>query len=303
MLSKERVLAVLQAHGPLLPVQIKKHIGEGDTFTIGALLSELSSGGKVRVSSVKRGGSPFYFVPEHKARLANFISDLGEKDRRAAEKLREHKVLRDKEQEPLVRVCLRQVKDFASPVEVKTKDGVELFWKWYLLPAEQTEAEVRKLLGIAAPVTPVVEAPAPPPAPESPSAPEERHLERQERLEPASEKPKSAAPKEVDAGDDAFLKQLLGYFAEKHIKVLSHTVLRRNTDIELVVSVPTAVGRVEYHCKAKNKKKSNEGDLSSAYVQGQLKKLPVLYVTTGEVTKKAREKLEQEFKGLVLVQL
>ena len=41
--------------------------------------------------------------------------------------------------------------------------------------------------------------------------------------------------------------------------------------------------------------KTNDKDLSSFYVDGQMKKLPILYITTGELTKKAKEKLEKEF--------
>ena len=67
--------------------------------------------------------------------------------------------------------------------------------------------------------------------------------------------------------------------------------------------MPTAVGNVDYFCKAKNKKKCNDGDLSSAYLKGQAKKMPVLFITTGEVTKKAENMLENEFKGMILKQI
>ena len=323
MLTKERIVEVLQTQGPSLPVQIKKGVGEGDTFMIGALLTELRSAGKIKVSNVKRGGSPFYYVPEHRAKLAAFISDLGEKERRAAVKLQQEKILRDSAQEPLTRVCLRQIKDYAMPVEVKTKSGVELFWKWYLVPSEETEGLIRKALGMeakkpevaplveekAASVEPVREVPTQAAAPvveSTPVVPQEREGPREQQIEPEEEpRPQAAAAilKEVDDTGDSFLKQVREYFAEKHIQVITKEVLRKNSDIEMTVSVPSAVGRVEYYCKAKSKKKNNDGDLSSAFVQGQLKKLPVLYVTTGEVTKKAQDMLGKEFKGLVLVRL
>ena len=67
--------------------------------------------------------------------------------------------------------------------------------------------------------------------------------------------------------------------------------------------MPTPVGKIEYYCKAKAKKKSNDGDLASAKLQGQSKNLPVIYLTTGEITKKAKEKLQSDFKGLVVKEL
>ena len=95
MLSREGVLDVLKTKGPSIPVQIKKAIGAGDTFMIGAILTELREAGQIKVSNTKRGGSPFYYVPEHAGRLVNHIPDLGEKDRRAALLLQEKKILKD----------------------------------------------------------------------------------------------------------------------------------------------------------------------------------------------------------------
>ena len=69
-------------------------------------------------------------------------------------------------------------------------------------------------------------------------------------------------------------------------------------DLDLIVEVPSAVGSLTYYCKAKNKKRISDSDLSSAFVQGQLKKLPVLFLTKGELTKKAREMLSKEFKNI-----
>ncbi|MBI5397830.1 hypothetical protein HZB03_00035, partial [Candidatus Woesearchaeota archaeon] len=44
----------------------------------------------------------------------------------------------------------------------------------------------------------------------------------------------------------------------------------------------------------------NDGDLSSAYVQGQIKKLPVLFLTTGELSKKAEDLASREFKSMFI---
>ena len=323
MINREKVYSVLQMRGPSLPVQIKKALGEGDTFTIGAILTELKEAGKIKVSNTKRGGSPFYYIIEHRHRLVSLIDDLGEKDRRAAKLLQERKVLRDQDEDPLTRVCLRQIKDFSVPVEVKTKDGTQLFWKWFLTSREEAEGLVKNALGIAPekPPEPMKQentkaaAPLQQPAPVQQAAPTQQQMpvptpsQEAPRPAPAPEqeqpKPVPAATvlKQQDDTGDSFLKQLLEYFADKHIQIISKDVLRKNADVEFELSMPTAVGRVDYFCKAKAKKKNNDGDLSSAYVQGQLKKLPVLYITTGDVTKKAKEMLKREFKGMVLVQL
>ncbi len=71
----------------------------------------------------------------------------------------------------------------------------------------------------------------------------------------------------------------------------------------MLIEIPSSVGGLKYFCKAKNKKKVNDGELSSIYIQAQSRKLPVLFITKGEFTKKAKEMLEKEFKGLKVKQL
>lgn len=343
MITRERVLEALQKLGPSLPVQIKKFLGEGDTFIIGAVLTELRSAGKLLVSNVKRGGSPFYYLAQHSTRLVQLIPDLGEKERRSAQLLQETGVLEDTAQTPLVRVTLRDIKDYAIPIRVKVNDEEKLFWKWYLLTNEEVEKKIKIHLGITepqkiapqetpkeavqelerkeekieekVPKTKHEETPKTPPTQtadlakqaadsEQVTAQANSSEQRTAKREKEQEKQKELVSEDNSLSEaDEFAQQLAQYFATKNIAVLSAQILRKNSDIELEVNVPTPLGHVKYFCKAKNKKKSNEGDLSSIYVQGQVRKLPVIYLTTGEVTKKAKEKLEKEFKGLFVVEL
>lgn len=303
MLTRDRVLAVLRMRGPSIPVHIKKAVGQGDTFMVGALLSELVKANKARVTTLKRGGSPFYYVPEHASKLENLIPELGEKDQRVAQLLRSEKVLRDKTQDPLTRVSLRQIKDFAVPLDVRLPDGQEIFWKWYLTSREEAEGIIKKLLGIQPePIKKEVSKKEPEVVVEKP--PKADVPKPTKKVEKPVQKPlEEKTLKAVDDTDDPFYKQLQAFFKKSDIQVISKEIIRKNSDIELELAIPSAVGRLEYYCKAKNKKKCNDGDLSTAYLQGQMRKLPVLFLTTGDVTKKAIGMLQKEFKGLVLKQL
>ena len=49
---------------------------------------------------------------------------------------------------------------------------------------------------------------------------------------------------------------------------------------------------------AEDKKLLNDKDLAMASIQGQAKKLPVLFLTKGQLTKKASEMLLKEFKSI-----
>lgn len=101
-------------------------------------------------------------------------------------------------------------------------------------------------------------------------------------------------------GEDEFLKQINAYFKKNRIEVIEHKIIRKNSEIEFVVRVPSAVGSLTYYCKAKSKKLSNDTDLASALVQGQMRKLPVIYLMQGELTKRTKEMLNKEFKGMTI---
>jgi len=61
---------------------------------------------------------------------------------------------------------------------------------------------------------------------------------------------------------------------------------------------------LRYLCKARNKRSSSEKDLSSALVDGQLQKMPVVYVHLGKLNSKAQKLLKTEpFKTMVVFPL
>jgi hypothetical protein len=133
-IPKEKILEVLR-EGPTVPNRIVKRLG-GDTMLIGAILSTLISKGDVSFSSLKIGGSPLYYIPGDEEKLEQFIDHLNDKDRKTFNTLKQNKVLRDSEQDPLTRVSLRSLKDFAKPFDMEFDGKKELFWVFYTTDAE-----------------------------------------------------------------------------------------------------------------------------------------------------------------------
>ena len=139
---------------------------------------------------------------------------------------------------------------------------------------------------------------------------EKRELEESKKLEQEriqrerreiQEKQQKLEKQETKIVKDEFFEQLTGYLKEKKISIEKYEIVRKKSEIDFILKVPSVVGDLDYYCKAKNKKRISDGDLSAAFVQGQLKKLPVLLLITGELTKKAQELLNTEFKkGLVV---
>ncbi|MBI2145426.1 hypothetical protein HYU18_03840, partial [Candidatus Woesearchaeota archaeon] len=146
-LITDRVKQLVRMRGPLIPSQISKEIGT-NILMASAILGELASSSDVKISSVKVGGTPLYYVAGQEAKLQNYIASLPQKEKEAFEQLKASGILRDNVLEPAIRVALRQIKDFAKPIEVGMDGQVELFWKWYLLSSEEAETSIKKQLGV-----------------------------------------------------------------------------------------------------------------------------------------------------------
>lgn len=144
-MSEQDILSFLQQNGPTTPAQLAKHINVSLLFA-SAMLGDVSGSGKVKITNLKiGGGSPLYYLKEHADKLQNFADKLNAKDREAYDLLKERKVLRDGMLQPIIRVSLRAIKDFAVPLIIIRNDTKELFWKWYLLTDKDAEEEIKKI--------------------------------------------------------------------------------------------------------------------------------------------------------------
>jgi hypothetical protein len=142
-IPREKVLEVVQAKGPLIPVKIVKELG-GNTFVIGAVLSDLIATKQVRATQYLRvGSSPVYFVSGQEEKLQDFVNYLNEKDRRSLVVLKDAKVMRDVELDPLTRVCFQNMKDFAFPFMLDEGGKQETFWKFYLTSDAEAQTLAR----------------------------------------------------------------------------------------------------------------------------------------------------------------
>ena len=352
MSKDEKIIEFLRREGPILPNKLARFLGS-NLIIAGAYLSELSSRKIVLVSHLKvGGGSPIYYLPEHEEKLAIFYDELNGKDKNSFNLLKEKKVLRDRELDPLTRVSLRNIKDFAKPLEVNINGGKEIFWKWYLLKNEEAGVFIKELLKPKE--TPEDKPPAPQEEPKPEPQKAEEIKEELKKPEPAKElevekprveeikkeeleeetvkeepkptaqeekrkeKPRVEVKKEPNQETRGFwekpqekTKEIQSDFYEKvknflglkNIKIVESEALRK-TEINLVLKVPTAVGDIVYYAKAKSKKKCSDKDVSSAFLEGQIKKLPALFLYSGEMTKKTEEMLQQDiFKNLILLHL
>ena len=289
--NRDKILEIVKAKGPVLPVQISKEIGS-NILMASAHLAELTASNRLKISTIKVGGSPLYYLPGQEPILQKFTSNMNDKEKKAFDLLNQEKILRDAEQEPVIRVALREIKDFAFPLNVTHNNNKEIFWKWYLTPNEEAEGIIKERLNIL----------------EKPIERKIEKVQKQEIREKIEEKPieaikKEAKPKEIKKykprdKEDAFLKDIMKFFEKNKINVISSEIIKKSLEIDFIVELPSVVGNLQYYCKARNKKKISDSDLSNAYVKGQFKKLPVIVLSPGELSSKAQEILAKELNNI-----
>lgn len=327
MIDSQKVLDFMKEKGPIIPSQIAKELRIQILFS-SAVLSELRSKNKVKISNVKVGGTPLYYLPGQEEQLLNFLSNLNEKDQKTVEFLKNKKVLSDNSLDPLTRVSLRNIKDFAIPLQVNIQGDRKLFWKWYLVSDEETYSLIKQI------IYPETEKTLPEKVEERI---ENEEIENEEKIKQESiqediqedieediqklkeksienKKPEKIEKKVVEKQktiestqnnsdlDDEFYNLVKDYSNENSIRILKVNVIKKNSEIDMYIQIITSIGNLNYFCKAKKKKYISDGDLSSAYLTAQNKKLPALLITTGKLSKKAKEMIK-DLKGMHIVEI
>lgn len=288
METRDRILEIIGVKGPVLPVQIAKEIGT-NILMASAHLAELTASKRLKISTIKVGGSPLYYLPGQEATLQKYTENMNDKEKKAYDLLNKNKVLRDSEQEPVIRVALREIKDFAVPLNVNYNNSKEIFWKWNLASNEEAEQLIKQKLQI-------LEKPAEKRIEEKTEILQKQEIKKQEEIQKEKAKePRKYKPREKE---DNFLNDIMKFFEKNKISIVSTEVVKRNSEIDFVVELPSVVGNLQYYCKARNKKRISDSDLSQAYVKGQLKRLPVIVLSPGDLSAKAQEMIGRELSNL-----
>lgn len=321
--KKPRVIEILREQGPSLPSQISNKIGLSLLFT-SALLSEMSSDKTVRISYLKVGGSPLYLLPGQENMLENFIKHLHGKEKEALELLKEKQVLSDENLEPIQRVCLNAVKDFALTLRVNSNNEQKLFWRYFTVP----EDEAMKKIGESLPEIPrykerenkepdkkLEEFEKPDEIQETikklkedksikplhPVGMDEREQfekekemreikveikEEQKLLHPEILKKKAVKKRAPTKKKKDFNSKALDYVHEKEMNIVKNF---EDENKVCVAQMDSKLGLMNFLIYTINKKSLTEADISLAFTEGQSEKLPVLLITNGKLTKKAEE--------------
>ena len=333
MISAEQIYELVKIRGAVIPSDINSQL-KIDTMLVGAILSDLIRSKRILISHAKIGGSPLYYIPEQKEKLERLYEYLNEKDKRTYDKLKSEKVLNNENLDPLTKTSLKILQDFAIPIKVNYKGKEILFWKWFLVKNEEVKPLIKTKLIEMFPEKKeenfekennsekleennVVDE-----SKQKESGNEEMKKTEKiitERFNNDDEKKetnnsnklnqKKLITEEINENneekeiEDEFYNEIKEYFKSKNIIITSAEIIRKKSELDLIIHIPTPIGIVEYYCKAKSKKKSNEGDLASALLEAQIKRLPGIYISKGDFPKKIEDLINTKFKGIKILKI
>lgn len=251
---KEKIISIFKNKGPCLPVDVAKETGLSILFA-SAFLSEFISEKKIKISNMKVGNSPLYFIPGQEKMLENFSEYLKSKEKEAFILLKEKKILKDSEQEPAIRVALRAIKDFA----IFFKKNEEIYWRYFT--TEETEIK------------------------EKPKEPE-KIIEKENELNIFSREIKKTkkTQKKKTVKENKFFNIVKEFLYKKNMELSEILKFSKN---ELVLKIKTR--DEEKIIIAYNKKRINENDIIKANKEALEFNLPYLILSLGKPLKKTNE--------------
>ncbi|MDP2628980.1 MAG: hypothetical protein Q8P15_03730 [Nanoarchaeota archaeon] len=283
---KERIISIIKRRGPSLPVHIAKEISLSILFT-SAFLSELIAEKEIKISEMRVGNSPVYYIEGQEPNLEKFSQYLGSKEKEAFNLLRQRRFLRDKELEPAIRVALREIRDFA----IAFKKDEEIFWRYYTVHESEFIEEKQ---------TP------PQKQPEVKETAPEPTKEIEEEKETISKKPKPKKTRELNIFEKPIKKKEEKTTKKKVSKKQNETFFnkvkeilsKRSIEISDIVSFNKneLILRVKDNNKeelviAYNKKRITEEDLIKASKKASELNFSYTILSLGEIPRKLKDLL------------
>lgn len=284
MQIKEKIISLLKMNGPSLPVHVSRATGLSILFA-SAFLSELIYESKIKISNLKIGSSPLYFLPGQEFQLERFSQYVKGKEKEALLLLKEKKFLKDSEQEPAIRIAIREIKDFAIPF----KKDEEIYWRYFNVAKEElfekekqkTELKIPEKIEEKKEIQQTIQK----------KEPKKIAHEKKKELNifetPAkeiAEKKKIVKKRNSKKHDDKFFNKIKEFLLKKNIEITDIIGLSKN---ELILKVKE--NQEEKLLVAYNKKRLTEIDLIRAHKKSAEANLPYIVLSSGELPKKFKD--------------
>lgn len=314
--ARQKILYFVKIRGPVLPVHVAKELGISMLFA-SAFLSELVSDKSLKITNMKVGGSPLYFLPGQEPEVERFYTYLPGKEKEAYLMLKENKMLQDDKLEPAIRVALRSLKDFAFPLRLVGEERV--FWRFLTFPEQEAMKEIQILKLRETGTKPVQEIRQQ--IAEIARIPEPQKIEVKQEImqeikpvkheikevqqaitpEPVKEKPLVKVKplikiKKEKVQPVEFLNEVKEFLIRKDIELLQE-VFYDKKEVIAKIRINSDLGKIALLLIAQDKKRVTESDIISVYQKAINDKMPCLFLAR-EISDKTRKALEQ-YKNLV----
>jgi hypothetical protein len=260
---KEEIIEFLKRKGASLPIHISQEIRVSPLFT-SAFLSELCSEKKIKMSNLRVGSSPVYFLPGQEESLEKYATYLKSKEKDAFTLIKTKQILKDDEQEPAIKVALRAIKDFAIPFE---KDQ-EIHWRYFLINETIIEENVKE---------------------------KKAKKKDSQTTQPIDETKKIKKEKKIiikksekiKKGNDKFLSRVKDFLFKENIEIISIESFNKEGLVLKVKKNGEEKAFIAY-----NKKKITEKDLINSNKKAENLGLKYIILSLDEPTKSLKELIE-----------
>jgi hypothetical protein len=296
--TKQKIIETLKTKGPSLPVHIAKETGLSPLFA-SAFLGELLSNKEIKISNMKVGSSPVYHLPGQEKELEKYSQHLKSRERDAFELLKQKKFLIDSEQEPAIRVALREIKDFAKHFDSNGK----IIWRYFTINIEEynqpskapEKKEIQKEPKENSPQTLKYQT-----IPSQIQTPRKNPLQKEKQIEPifrkkqenslsktTPENKKVKNKKKSNKKNQKFFNKIKQFVIDKGYEI-SDIIEFTKSELTLIVKKQEKQEAII----AFNKKRVTEDEIIKCWKKSQELNLPYRIITKGEQTKKLQELIE-----------
>ena len=326
---KEAILSTIRIKGPMLPINIARDVKTSTLFA-SAFLSELYQERKLLMSHLKVGSTSLYLLPGQEDQLENFIQFLNHKEQEAFHLLKNSGTLDESLLQPAIRVAIKEIKDFAHPIQQQVNGEIKTMWRYAFLKDNPSQQQAKQAM---------VMIPSNPNIPNSIQHAVESQLTQQVQetrqipqnqisvqpsnsiIQPASQITSPLIEKELTAEsitktkkerkpytkttqpsnnlqfsltepspepikeETQFGKEVRKYCKHKEINILSIEEETKK-DFTAILEVNTPLGKHNFFCIAKDKKRINEQDIQIALQKAQQMRMPVLLLISAPLDKK-----------------
>lgn len=282
---KGSIISFLKMNGPSLPVHIAGKIENSILFT-SAFLSELLSEKRVRISNMRVGNSPLYYLEGQEPKLEKFAQYLKSKEKEAFLLLKEKKFLKDSVQQPAIRVALREIRDFAVPFRRDAGEEKEIWWRYFTVPESELRMPAEKEKQTREEKAVPKDAPKEKELGIFDKTPEPARPKEKEK-KPAQRKKSRPARKKKTGTNEKLFNSVKEFMAKNSIKLKDISGFSKSEVVLLVED-----GGREKVLVAFSKNKIGEKEISAASKKSRELGLPYMIVSKSGILKKLESLIE-----------